>query len=114
MFPLIHPATDPDQGVRSDIPGPALEASGRPLLLFLMAGGHVPWLGGDAVLMAAWVTGDQLLPEVDLHQSLTGMEVYLLADILVRHRVIMALELNVVVDVDPATPDLDVLIGVFG
>ena len=64
--------------------------------------------------LAAWVAGDLSLPEVDLYQSLTGVEVHLLAHILVRHRVVVLAELDVVIDVDPATPDLDVLIGVFG
>ena len=64
--------------------------------------------------MTAWVAGDLSLPEVDLYQSLTGVEVHLLAHILVRHRVVVLAELDVVIDVDPATPDLDVLIGVFG
>ena len=64
--------------------------------------------------MTAWVAGDLSLPEVDLYQSLTGVDVHLLSNVLVRHRVVMLAELNVVIDVDPATPDLDVLIGVFG
>jgi len=42
MFPLVQPPTDPDQRVWADVAGPVLEATGCPLLLFLMAGGHVP------------------------------------------------------------------------
>ena len=64
--------------------------------------------------MTAWVAGDLPLPEVDLHQALTGVDVHPLSHILVRHRVVMPLELDVVIDIDPATADLDVLIGVFG
>ena len=41
MFPLIQPITDPDQRVGPNVPGPVLKPPRRPLLLFLMAGGHV-------------------------------------------------------------------------
>ncbi len=42
MFPLIQPATDPDQGVWPDVTGPVLETPWCPLLLFSVACGHVP------------------------------------------------------------------------
>jgi len=65
--------------------------------------------------MTARVAGDLPLPEVDLHQALTGVDIHPLSHILVQHRVVMLLlELDVVIDIDPATADLDVLIGVFG
>ncbi len=42
MLPLLQPITDPGQGVGPDVSGPVLETTRRPLLLFLVACGHVP------------------------------------------------------------------------
>jgi hypothetical protein len=56
--------------------------------------------------MTARVTGDLPLPEVDLYQALTGVGVHPLSHILVWYRVVMLLELDVLIDIDPATADL--------
>ncbi|KKN43255.1 hypothetical protein LCGC14_0704890, partial [marine sediment metagenome] len=110
MLTLIQPITDPDQSVWPDVPGPVLEASGGPLLLLSVTGGHVPWLGGDTELMAARVTGNLPLAEVDLYQTFTRMDLHSLAHILVRYRVMVLAELDVVIDIDPAASDVHVLI----
>lgn len=61
--------------------------------------------------MTARVAGG--LPEVDLHQALAGMDAHLFSHILVLHRIVMLMEVNVVIDIDRATVHFDVLIGVF-
>ena len=69
---------------------------------------------GGTELMTARVAGDLSLPEVDLHQALNGMGVRSFAHIMMQHQVVMLLEIDVVIDIDPAAPDLDVLIRMFG
>ena len=113
MLPFIQSVTDPDQDVWPYVPGPVLEASGSPLLLFSVAGGHVPWLGGDTELMAARVAGDLPLAEVNLYKTFTRMDLHSLAHILVRYRVMVLAELDVVIDIDPAASDVHVLIRMF-
>ncbi len=57
--------------------------------------------------MTARMAGDLPLPEVNLHQAFTGMDIHPLAHILVWYRVMVLAELNVVIDVDPAASDID-------
>lgn len=113
VFPLSQSITDPDQRVWPDVPGPVLETPRGPLLLFSMPGKHMTGFGGGARPVTPWVTCHLALPEVDLHQMIAGLDFHLLAHVLVRYRVMMLVELDVVIDIDPATPDLDVLIGLF-
>ena len=56
--------------------------------------------------------GDLALPEVHADQVLAGMQFQGFADVLVGHGVVMALVLNVVVDVDLDRLDLDEAVGV--
>ena len=62
----------------------------------------------------ARVRGDPLLPEVEFNQRFTGVQVQLLAHVLVRHRVIMAPVLDMVINVDRDRFDGDVAVGVPG
>lgn len=78
-----------------------------------MPGGHVTGLGGGARPVTSGMTRHLALSEVNLYQMITGPDFHRLAHLLVRHRVMMLVELDVVIDIDPATPDLDVLIKLF-
>lgn len=69
--------------------------------------------GGGAWSVTPWLTQSLALPAVDIHQIVTGMDFYLLAHVLVRYRVVMLTERDVVIDIDTTTSDLDVLIGLF-
>jgi len=106
-------ALDVDLEEDSLVPGPVLETAGGPLLLFAMPGGHVTGLGGGARPVTSGMTRHLALSEVNLYQMITGPDFHRLAHLLVRHRVMMLVELDVVIDIDPATPDLDVLIKLF-
>ena len=99
---------------RSHLPGPAQQALGGPLVLCPMACGHVGRVSGEPGPVLARVGGDPLLPEVEFDQRFTGVQVQLLAHILVRHRVIMVPILDMVVDIDRDRFDGDVAVGVPG
>ena len=74
------------------------------------------WAGcsGEPGPVLARVCGDPLLPEVEFDQRFTGVQVQLLAHVLVRHRVIMVPILDMVVDIDGHRFDDDVAVGVPG
>ena len=56
------------------------------------------------VLISPHVDGDGVQAEVVLDEVLTGMQLELLTEVLVWHRVAMLVEFHMVVDVDPSTP----------
>ena len=105
-------AGDPGVHVGADLCGPALETLGGPLLLRPVAFGHVGGLRGEAVAVAPRVGGDAALAEVQFNQGVGGVYLDPLADILVRHGVVMLLVLDVVIDMDGRRLDVDVLVGV--
>ena len=104
----------PRAHVRSHLPGPAQQALGGPLVLCPMACGHMGRVSGESGPVLARVRGNPLLPEVEFDQRFTGVQVQLLAHILVRHRVIMVPILDMVVDIDGHRFDGDVAVGVPG
>ena len=79
-----------------------------------MACGHMGRVSGEPGPVLARVGGDPLLPEVEFDQRFTGVQVQLLAHVLVRHRVIMVPILDMVINVDRDRFDGDVAVGVPG
>ena len=114
MFALIKALTDPGEHLGADVLGPVLEPSRVPLLLLAMTRGHVTGLGGHAWPIGPGMTGDLLLAKVELDEVLTGVQLDLLTDILVRDRVVVLIELDVVVDVDLAAANVDIRVRVLG
>ncbi len=53
--------------------------------------GHMPRFGGHAGSVFARMGRYRLLAEVDLHQRVTGMQLKLLTNVLMRYRVVMLL-----------------------
>lgn len=84
---------------------------GSPLLL-AMTRGHVARPGLHARSVGPWMAGDLLPAEIELDEMLTGMQLDLLTDVLVRDRVAVLVDFDVVVDVDLAATDIDILVGV--
>ena len=105
---------NPNQGVRSDLLRPAFQAPGCPLLLCPVAFGHMGGIGGKPRCMLTRMGGYQLPPEVDLHQVVAGMDFQMLTDVLVRHRVVVVLVADMVVNVDFDRLDCDVAVRVCG
>lgn len=58
------------------------------------------------------MASDLLPAEIELDEMLTGMQLDLLTDVLVRDRVAVLVDFDVVVDVDLAATDIDILVGV--
>ena len=112
--PALELPAHPRAHVRSHLPGPAQQALGGPLVLCPMACGHVRRVSGEPGPVLARVGGDPLLPEVEFDQRFTGVQVQLLAHVLVRHRVIMVPILDMVINVDRDRFDDDVAVGVPG
>lgn len=107
---MIHP----EQHFGTDILCPVFQTPRCPLLLFLMALGHVGRLGRGAGLVLAWMRGPLSLPEVEGDQGVTGMQLQCFTDVLVRYRVVVPAVLYVIVDIDLDRFDLDITIGVYG
>lgn len=71
-----------------------------------------PMAASAAAFNDVWMAGDLLPAEIELDEMLTGMQLDLLTDVLVRDRVAVLVEFDVVVDVDLAATDIDILVGV--
>jgi len=102
--PLAHPQDGLNHagGGRPRLLGPADEPFGRPLEVLAVGGRHVLGHGGVATLeMGADVTGHPLSLVEALHGAfgVTGLEGF--SDQGMSHRVVVALDLDVGVDVDP-------------
>ena len=104
---------DPGMHVRTELPGPAFEPFGRPLLLCPVALGHVGRIGGEAVAVPARMGGDAALVEVEFNQGVGRVQFKFLPDELVRHGVIMPLIVHVVVDMDGDRLNVDVVPGLW-
>ena len=104
-----HPGMD----VGAELPGPALEAAGGPVLLRPVALGHVGRVGREAVAVAAGMGGDAALPEVEFNQGVGGVQFEFLPDELVRYGVVMPLIVHVVVDMDGNRLNVDVVPGLW-
>ena len=74
---------------------------------------HVHCIGGDPGGMFAQVAGNESLAEVKLDDGVTGMQLQAFANILVWHRVVVPLILDVVVDIDLDGFDVDIPIRLF-
>jgi hypothetical protein len=79
--------------------------------MLTVAFGHMPGLGGHARAELARMGGDQLLMEVELHKRVADMHLKAFTDVLMGHRVVVVLVVDVVVDVDLDCLDVDVAIG---
>ena len=89
-------------GRRSDLLGPADEPRRRPLGMRAVGAGHVLGHGGRLSVVAPPVGRHALAAMEDLDRVRRVADLDLLADQLVRHAVDVALDLDVVVDVDGA------------
>ena len=104
MSPGGQDGLDHLAGMRSDILRPALQALGGPFPGFLVLDWHVGSLGGITTrYVAAGVDGHGFGVAFveDLDHTLAGADAHFLVDQLIRHRVEMLLELDVVIDIHP-------------
>ncbi|MNN33012.1 hypothetical protein D3C81_1467490 [compost metagenome] len=92
---------DDASGVRPGLLGPADQSLRRPLGMFAMALGHVLGLSGVAAFVRrATMAGHALVGMEALHRLRGQPHFELMLHQLVRHRVVMAVDFDVVVDVD--------------
>ena len=85
-----------------------------PLLLGLVALGHVCRIRRKARCVLARVCRHQLSSEVSFHQRVTGVEFELLADVLMGYRVAVLFVLDVIVDIDLDRLDGHIPVGLAG
>ena len=69
--------------------------------------------GGSSVVFA-WMRGDLALPEGQGNQSVTGVQLKSLTNVLMRYRVVMLLILHVIVDVDLDRFDIYISVWMLG
>ena len=87
------------------LPAQAMQPLRRPRLMRAVRGRHVLGHGGVAAAHgAAGVTGDAPMVVEHLHRDAGHAQLDLLADELVRHRVVVALELDVVIEARDLRP----------
>ena len=85
---------------RADIQSPGQEAPRRPVLVLLVRFGHVCHHGGmRALALAARVGRDALTGCEALHRGGGETHIDAVFDVRMRHRVVVPIDLNVVVDV---------------
>jgi len=102
MGPVGEDGGDEGGGLRADRLCPLDEARGRPFQMALMRLGHVGGLRGVAAAdIAAPMGGDPLAAMEDFDGAHAGAHVDGLVDEGVRDGVVMAVEFDVIVDVDP-------------
>ena len=68
-------------------------------------------VGAKSRRVPAWVCGDQLSPEVGFYQRVAGVELDLLANVLMGHRVAVQVVLDVVIDIDLDRLDRHIFVG---
>jgi hypothetical protein len=112
MWSAAQDHFDQGGGVGADGGGFALDALMGPAGVAAMSRRHVLWHGGVAAAQAAQqMAGDPLAPVEQLDRALGDARLDLLAQQAVRHRVIMAVDIDVVVESDAALAPLGVDVG---
>lgn len=82
---------------RADIGSPVEQASRRPLLM-LMVTRHVLWLSAVSTLpLAAWMLSDQVTLVVDLHLTVGGFQLDMVANQLMGNRVVVTAIFDVII-----------------
>ena len=110
--PALQDQRDQLGGVRPDCRRIGADALDRPLGVAPVRARHVL---GDcrvaATAAGAQVNGDALAPAEQLDRALGDAGIELLADQPVRHRVVMPVNVDVVVEPDPPHPPFGILVG---
>ena len=76
-------STDPGKDIGTDILGPVLQSARCPLMVFLVASGHMGRLCGDTGIALSRMGCDRLLAEVHADQGLANVQFQCFAHILV-------------------------------
>ena len=115
MGSMFEDGGDEFFGLGSCLSGPVDDAGRGPLEVFLMRFGHVLWQGGKSSwAMTSGMAGHPVVFAEDFDGGGSESEVDLFFDQRIRDAVVMAVDLHMIVDIDPGLFPFGELVGLFG